>query len=109
MSFFNETATTEIYTYRPTRARHDALPIFRRVTTRCVTPVTLRERTSTPSIRGQGSICPEGTSRIEVSAAAAGVLTERSEEPTSELQSIMRISYAVFCLKKYNNPIKPTY
>src|SRR3546814_9924232 len=25
---------------------------------------------------------------------------ERSEEPTSELQSLMRISYAVFCLKK---------
>src|SRR3546814_1551631 len=33
----------------------------------------------------------------------------RSEEHTSELQSLMRISYAVFCLKKknkklYNNP-----
>src|SRR3546814_10903509 len=27
-------------------------------------------------------------------------LTERSEEHTSELQSLMRISYAVFCLKK---------
>src|SRR3546814_5994857 len=27
-------------------------------------------------------------------------MDERSEEPTSELQSIMRISYAVFCLKK---------
>src|SRR3546814_8804203 len=27
---------------------------------------------------------------------------ERSEEHTSELQSIMRISYAVFCLKKKN-------
>src|SRR3546814_8368004 len=26
----------------------------------------------------------------------------RSEEPTSELQSLMRISYAVFCLKKKN-------
>src|SRR3546814_1670543 len=26
--------------------------------------------------------------------------TERSEEHTSELQSLMRISYAVFCLKK---------
>src|SRR3546814_1151887 len=26
--------------------------------------------------------------------------TERSEEQTSELQSLMRISYAVFCLKK---------
>src|SRR3546814_2051592 len=30
----------------------------------------------------------------------------RSEEHTSELQSLMRISYAVFCLKKKNN--KPT-
>src|SRR3546814_18375114 len=31
---------------------------------------------------------------------AVGVL--RSEEHTSELQSLMRISYAVFCLKKKN-------
>src|SRR3546814_5685073 len=28
------------------------------------------------------------------------ILTNRSEEHTSELQSLMRISYAVFCLKK---------
>src|SRR3546814_2252129 len=28
---------------------------------------------------------------------------ERSEEHTSELQSLMRISYAVFCLKKKSN------
>src|SRR3546814_3933801 len=28
---------------------------------------------------------------------------DRSEEHTSELQSLMRISYAVFCLKKKNN------
>src|SRR3546814_6211073 len=33
-----------------------------------------------------------------LSSAAAGL--ERSEEHTSELQSLMRISYAVFCLKK---------
>src|SRR3546814_20571346 len=32
----------------------------------------------------------------------------RSEEHTSELQSLMRISYAVFCLKKKNTPIKIT-
>src|SRR3546814_8740175 len=32
----------------------------------------------------------------------------RSEEHTSELQSLMRISYAVFCLKK-NKPIKKHY
>src|SRR3546814_9430353 len=30
----------------------------------------------------------------------AFALIERSEEHTSELQSLMRISYAVFCLKK---------
>src|SRR3546814_9189149 len=34
----------------------------------------------------------------------------RSEEHTSELQSLMRISYAVFCLKKKNTPTrKHTY
>src|SRR3546814_6819799 len=32
--------------------------------------------------------------------------TERSEEHTSELQSLMRISYAVFCLKKKKKTIK---
>src|SRR3546814_8031475 len=32
-----------------------------------------------------------------------GLLADRSEEHTSELQSLMRISYAVFCLKKKNN------
>src|SRR3546814_8633930 len=31
------------------------------------------------------------------------MIRERSEEHTSELQSLMRISYAVFCLKKKNN------
>src|SRR3546814_7989321 len=33
---------------------------------------------------------------------------ERSEEHTSELQSLMRISYAVFCLKKQIKQIKNT-
>src|SRR3546814_3703208 len=34
---------------------------------------------------------------------AGAVRLERSEEHTSELQSLMRISYAVFCLKKKTN------
>src|SRR3546814_1396711 len=34
---------------------------------------------------------------------------ERSEEHTSELQSLMRISYAVFCLKKKQNKTYPDY
>src|SRR3546814_6558834 len=38
--------------------------------------------------------------------ARAGVRQERSEEHTSELQSLMRISYAVFCLKKKNIDIR---
>src|SRR3546814_4038913 len=49
-----------------------------------------------------GSIPPElkkssSAMRLIVSMTSAAV---RSEEHTSELQSLMRISYAVFCLKK---------
>src|SRR3546814_1835252 len=36
-------------------------------------------------------------------AVRANVRRHRSEEHTSELQSLMRISYALFCLKKKNN------
>src|SRR3546814_981288 len=36
-----------------------------------------------------------------------GNLSSRSEEHTSELQSLMRISYAVFCLKKKNKHNHP--
>src|SRR3546814_5593165 len=37
-----------------------------------------------------------------------GSSDRRSEEHTSELQSLMRISYAVFCLKKKNKQINTT-
>src|SRR3546814_9118485 len=40
----------------------------------------------------------------EISRARAA---RRSEEHTSELQSLMRISYAVFCLKKKNTKYTP--
>src|SRR3546814_3441146 len=39
---------------------------------------------------------------------AARRVEARSEEHTSELQSLMRISYAVFCLKKKNKPKSKT-
>src|SRR3546814_6274882 len=35
--------------------------------------------------------------------SASLLIADRSEEHTSELQSLMRISYAVFCLKKKTN------
>src|SRR3546814_9783074 len=43
--------------------------------------------------------------RLAIFAQAA--LFERSEEHTSELQSLMRISYAVFCLKKKKETKQP--
>src|SRR3546814_767686 len=51
---------------------------------------------------------PDGRGRPtgEVNALMYKGALERSEEHTSELQSLMRISYAVFCLQKKN---KPTY
>src|SRR3546814_3740729 len=40
------------------------------------------------------------TNRIDEVKSASFTTFDRSEEHTSELQSLMRISYAVFCLKK---------
>src|SRR3546814_3644461 len=40
------------------------------------------------------------TERNAARKAKLGAIIARSEEHTSELQSLMRISYAVFCLKK---------
>src|SRR3546814_3807548 len=42
----------------------------------------------------------EQRARILVLVVRADDVGQRSEEHTSELQSLMRISYAVFCLKK---------
>src|SRR3546814_10563225 len=51
----------------------------------CVRPITCYDSPSGPA-----TVCVEGQP----------VARGRSEEHTSELQSLMRISYAVFCLKK---------
>src|SRR3546814_5328884 len=44
-------------------------------------------------VRADRTVCPVRNDKVP----------SRSEEHTSELQSLMRISYAVFCLKKKNN------
>src|SRR3546814_8676356 len=59
------------------------------------------------SVSVVASAIVNGTSRMRASVCASSVLPQpvgptRSEEHTSELQSLMRISYAVFCLKKKN-------
>src|SRR3546814_4445984 len=87
--FFNDTATTEIYTYRHTLSLHDALPISPAHAAGCE-----RQR---PGLAARGD-------RIQPPPRCLWRpqrhRRHRSEEHTSELQSLMRISYAVFCLKK---------
>src|SRR3546814_2650179 len=57
-------------------------------------PVTHSDMTMEPClILNQSTVCAEDSSG------------NRSEEHTSELQSLMRISYAVFCLKKKKQTI----
>src|SRR3546814_5299766 len=59
-----------------------------------------------PLVRGRragkgGLMTPEGIrSAVDAAGAAASFDPLRSEEHTSELQSLMRISYTDFCLKK---------
>src|SRR3546814_6729794 len=51
----------------------------------------------------KSSLAGDKTSLSDLAGRYASALLDlRSEEHTSELQSLMRISYAVFCLKKKN-------
>src|SRR3546814_7232659 len=51
------------------------------------------------------SIVGQRAASVSKATSSAVMSDTRSEEHTSELQSLMRISYAVFCLKKTkNNP-----
>src|SRR3546814_3016266 len=49
---------------------------------------------------------PELVSGSIAPRAMSSIVENRSEEHTSELQSLMRISYAVFCLKKKTTTIQ---
>src|SRR3546814_10852381 len=62
-----------------------------------------------PSITADNVTVRYDSSGLGSDETLAGVLpliTVRSEEHTSELQSLMRISYAVFCLKKKTTTLK---
>src|SRR3546814_18273200 len=119
--FFNDTAPTELYTYGHTLSLHDALPICQRLSP--VERPALQLRKGAQG-RGCGAVDadpapgggfhedpsqsaairdPAGGDALAVRVTAAAGSPARSEEHTSELQSLMRISYAVFCLKKKKN------
>src|SRR3546814_18831234 len=88
--FFNYSAPPEINPYLPTLSLPAALPIG----------AGGRPR-GRPAV-GRGGPHPPLPQRNEDDDAARRRVhrADRSEEHTFELQSLMRISYAVFCLKK---------
>src|SRR3546814_9252271 len=61
----------------------------------CFSMANYAIRTGNLAVSGSGA-----QYRINQISAADGPVNGRSDEHTSELQSLMRISYAVFCLKK---------
>src|SRR3546814_3085105 len=87
-----------------TLSLHDALPIYR------VHDVSQRAKPDDEDVHAR---IRASRSRVEWSFGSPTIAMRppyartisrsgRSEEHTSELQSLMRISYAVFCLKKKN-------
>src|SRR3546814_2269651 len=82
------------------------------ITARALTVVTVRQTGGSSIVAGGEGAALTGDDRTHRQSRARGVfgpefchthqrvVSARSEEHTSELQSLMRISYAVFCLKK---------
>src|SRR3546814_9863260 len=109
MFFFNVTATTEIYPSCPPLSLHDALPI-----SSGGVAVDIESANNHRSAAcGPSPVDGEDATYARSPTSRAGFVSfrsehirpfrvRRSEEHTSELQSLMRISYAVFCLKKKN-------
>src|SRR3546814_6686806 len=80
-------------------------------------PYTTLFRSAHPRIPAHGGMCCSRGARRDIPygrvlpprPCCLRQRCPRSEEHTSELQSLMRISYAVFCLKKKNILIKQHY
>src|SRR3712207_8660686 len=90
--FFNDTATTEIYTL----SLHDALPIYRRL---AGDPVAQRAADGQGGDRGMTQREDEGEGERRRRGDLA--LGARADRKSTRLNSShANISYAVFCLKK---------
>src|SRR3546814_1060356 len=109
-----------VVTYYSSCAPHRLVPIFfflmirrppRSTRTDTLFPYTTLFRSAAGRAGGEGEARSPGAERGERLAAAqrrGQSVGHRSEEHTSELQSLMRISYAVFCLKKNMKDRKST-
>src|SRR3546814_6363926 len=104
-----------MYTYLHTLSLHDALPMFRVMAEDAVLVERLPPRRrevggdvapladAAGQLEHPGNVAAERVHRIREGVAQAFHQLEqrqRSEEHTSELQSLMRNTSAVFCLKK---------
>src|SRR2546426_8472879 len=95
--FFNDTATTEIYTL----SLHDALPISR------ATP----SQSSGRKLRcgaGRASSCRRRTLMRRLALAVLSVMLTADRKSTRLNSSHLVISYAVFCLKKKKHSLLMT-
>src|SRR3546814_8778425 len=73
------------------------------------TPARHRPAGAVADKAAAGSPSPRPAAGHSPGCAPASVVAARSEEHTSALQSLMRTSYAVFCLKKKTKHHKSTY
>src|SRR3546814_7731533 len=105
--YLNDTTTTEIYTYKHPLSQHYALPICHRRRNPATPPAVIAG--CDPAIHAAPRGIMPGQAWMPASSAGMtalfgeptrAALPSRSDEHTSELQSLMRISYAVFCFKK---------
>src|SRR3712207_7204686 len=92
--FFNDTATTEIYTL----SLHDALPILERAAVRSAAGRPRRAARPERQAGHQLDLVREGEQRL---AGIGGRLLRHADRKSTRLNSShANISYAVFCLKK---------
>src|SRR3546814_5992210 len=94
---FHDAATTDIYTYLHTLSLHDALPICRRWRRRAARYGRGQSTWKSPWLLSASRVTPLRDTAINICCPANSTTASRSEEHTSELQSLMRTSYAVFC------------
>src|SRR3546814_2380225 len=85
-------------TLAPGEENTSSVPLKSKVARFCTFTSSSPKEISLPTERSEASAAMSSTGN----ARSASVFIIRSEEHTSELQSLMRISYAVFCLKKIN-------
>src|SRR3712207_8576577 len=98
--FFNDTATTEIYTL----SLHDALPISNMTATPCWSSLCGIRPAAIASLKRRQTLLPWERSSSEPRTESAASNSRRSEEHTSELQSRQYLVCRLLLEKKQKRP-----